>query len=159
VTKSRFPPPPDTDASGPKGAGGALDLVNRRQPSESAIDLSSEMTDRFALDDFTGALLAAELILGRQPDHPEAARYAALCRVRLDHLYSARLGGTGAVPRLNLPASEVRWLGLDHRAGFLLSLIDGEHSIDELLDIAAMPRLAVLKTLIELLDAGTIESA
>ncbi len=136
--------------------GGALDLVNRRRPSEPNLDLAAEMTERFALDDFTGALRAAELILGRTPGHEDALHYAQLCRERLDQLYSARLSSLGSIPSLAVPSSEIRWLGIDNRAGFLLSRIDGAHTVDELVDISGMPRLEVLKTLIELLDAGTI---
>ena len=147
-----------TPESAPPG-GGALDLVNRRRPSEPNLDLTAEMIERFALDDFTGALRAAELLLGREGDHGEAQRYAGLCNERLDTLYTARLSSLGTVPRLAVPATEVRWLGIDNRAGFILSRIDGAHSIDELVDISGMPRLEVLKTLIELLDAGTITLA
>jgi hypothetical protein len=134
----------------------ALDLVGRRHPSEPAFDLATEISERFALDDFTGALRAAELLLGRVPDHAEAARYADLCRARLDQIYQARLGTLTAAPKVIVPESEVRWLGLDHRAGFLLSLIDGRVTIVELVDVSGMGRLEVLKTLVDLLDAGTI---
>ena len=134
----------------------ALGLVERRRPSEPALDLATEMSERFALDDFTGALRAAELLLGRVPDHEEARRYAALCRSRLEQIYRARLGSLGAMPNVVVPESEVRWLGLDHRTGFLLSLIDGRHSIEQLIDVSGMGRLEVLKNLVELLDAGTI---
>jgi hypothetical protein len=146
-------PPPNTPKS---KEGGALDLVNRRRPSEPNLDLAAEMTERFALDDFTGALRAAELILGRTPGHEDALRYAKMCRERLAQLYTARLSAVGTIPRLAVPSTEIRWLGIDNRAGFLLSRIDGAHTIDELVDISGMPRLEVLKTLTELLDAGTI---
>ncbi len=150
--KAKAAPEAAAEAKG----GGALDLVNRRQPSEPNLDLAAEMTERFALDDFTGALRAAELILGLTPGHEDALRYARLCRERLDQLYTARLSSVGTVPRLAVPSTEIRWLGIDNRAGFLLSRIDGTHDVDELVDISGMPRLEVLKTLTELLDAGTI---
>jgi len=150
-------PPSDARPSSPESpGGGALDLVNRRRPSEPALDLAAEMTERFALDDFTGALRAAELLLGRVPQHEEALRYARMCRERLDKLYTTRLSSLGTTPKLAVPATEIRWLGIDNRAGFILSRIDGTHTVDELVDVSGMPRLEVLKTLIELLDAGTI---
>jgi hypothetical protein len=45
---------------------------------------------------------------------------------------------------------------LDHRAGFLLSRIDGNVSIETLLEIAAMPRFDSLRTLSALLRDGLI---
>jgi hypothetical protein len=51
---------------------------------------------------------------------------------------------------------EIRWLSLDHRAGFLLSLIDGSLSIEELLDVCGMPRLDALRILFGLFDQRVI---
>jgi hypothetical protein len=155
VSATPSTPPGPSDDERPSSVE-ALDLVERRRPSEPALDLATEVSERFALDDFTGALRAAELLLGRIPGHEEAARYADLCRTRLEQIYEARLGNLGAAPRVVVPESEVRWLGLDHRAGFLLSLIDGRVTVSELVDVSGMGRLEVLKTLVDLLDAGTI---
>jgi hypothetical protein len=51
---------------------------------------------------------------------------------------------------------DLRWLGLDHRAGFLLSRIDGHASLDEVLDVSGMPRLEALRTLVDLCEAGAL---
>jgi hypothetical protein len=135
---------------------GALGLVQQTRKSHSALDLVAEMAERYALDDFTGALRISELVLGRDPDHPDARRIAGESRRRLEHLYTSRLGGLARVPSVALPDADLRWLGLDHRAGFLLSRVDGQNSIDELVDISGMPKLEALKTLVELLDVGAI---
>ncbi len=45
---------------------------------------------------------------------------------------------------------------LVHRAGFLLSRVDGFTSLEELLDLSGMPRLEALKTVLSLVDAGAI---
>ena len=135
---------------------GALGLVQQTRKSHSALDLVAEMAERYALDDFTGALRIAELVLGRDPDHPDARRIAGESRRRLEHLYTSRLGGLARVPRVALPDADLRWLGLDHRAGFLLSRVDGQNTVDELVDISGMPKLEALKTLVELLDVGAI---
>ena len=138
---------------------GALGLVQQTRKSHSALDLVAEMAERYALDDFTGALRISELVLGREPDHPDARRIAGESRRRLEHLYTSRLGGLARVPRVALPDADLRWLGLDHRAGFLLSRVDGQNTIDELVDISGMPKLEALKTLVELLDVGAIRLA
>ena len=137
--------------------GDALTLVeNRSRPSIPIPDPVTEMRDRFALDDFTAALRLAELIVGNDPDHREAADTAKACKQKLARLYSSRLGPTDRVPELAVAGTEVRWLGLDHRAGFLLAQVDGSHTIEEIVDVSGMPRLAVLKTLVELLEMGAI---
>ena len=151
--------PPSADAPHslpPEGGADAIDLVDRSRPSNPDLDFAAEMKDRYALGDFTGALRAAELLLGSKPHHPEAIRYAHSSRDRLVQLYSARLGSMERVPLVAVPDSEVRWLGLDHRAGFLLSRVDGSHSLEEIIDVSGMPRLEALKMLTELLDAGAI---
>lgn len=138
----------------------ALELVEQSRssrPGAPASDPAAEMAERFALGDFTGALTVAELLLGRDPGHEAAGRYAEGCRERLAQLYTSRLGRLDRVPRVAVPDAEIRWLGLDHHAAFLLSRIDGESTVEDLLHVVAMPRVDALKTLVELLDAQAIE--
>lgn len=55
-----------------------------------------------------------------------------------------------SVPRLVLSAAEVRALPLDHRAGFIMWLIDGRSSVEDVLDGCAMPMdeaIAILRAL------------
>jgi hypothetical protein len=136
-------------------AGGALDLVNRSRPSQQ-LDIIGEMEELYALDDLTGALRQAEFVLGRYPDNEQALRCAANCRARLVQLYASKIGSTDRVIVQTIDHSQVRWLGLDHRSGFLLSRIDGVSTVEEVLDVCGMPRLEALKTLADLLDRGAI---
>lgn len=135
--------------------GGALDLVDHSRPSME-LDLQGEMQDCYALDDLTGALRFAELILGRDPAHSEARHVAEECRNRLQSLYSSKVGDLSRVVEVALDEAELRWLGLDHRSGFLLSRVDGISTVEELLDICGMPKLEALKTLAELVERGAI---
>lgn len=134
----------------------ALELVDRTRPSEPELDLAAEMVERFALDDFTGALRVAQLLLGRRPDHAEAQRIAAESERRLEQLYTSQLGGLQRVPRVSVAETDIRWLGLDNRAAFLLSRVDGTHTIEELVEVGGMPRVDALKTLVELRALGAI---
>ncbi len=64
----------------------------------------------------------------------------------------AALAFFGRVPVLLTPMSQLASLPLDHRAGFLVSLIDGTSSIESLLDACAMPAeeaIAILNGLLE----------
>jgi hypothetical protein len=136
----------------------SLRLVSARSRPSPAHppDLAAEMNDRFALGDFTGALRAAELLLGQDPKDAEATQVATVSRDRLVSFYLARLGGLEAVLDLKVAGAEVRWLGLDHRAGFLLSCVDGTTTVEEIVDVSGMPKHEALRLLAELLDGGAV---
>jgi hypothetical protein len=136
--------------------GKALDLVEQTSQSGIPPVPVSEMEELFALGNFSEALRVAELVLGRLPEHEQAQRCAQKSRERLEQFYCSKIGSLTQVPAVALQSSDLRWLGLDHRAGFVLSRIDGRLSLDDLLEICSMPRLEVLKTINELLNCGAI---
>lgn len=137
--------------------GDALDLVDRRsRPPLPSADPIIEMSERYALGDYTAALVTAELILGRDPENETAKQIAESCRERLIALYRARIGALERVPDVAVDGPEVRWLGLDHRAAFLLSRVDGRSSVVEIVDMSGMSTLEALKTMVELLDIGAL---
>ena len=57
---------------------------------------------------------------------------------------------------LAVPAAKVKWLGLDPQAAFLLSLVDGQTSVAEVLECCQMGRLEALRVFTELLEAKAI---
>ena len=118
--------------------------------------LETQMRDRYAAGDFTGALVLAETLLDGSPTHADALRFADSCRDVLVQMYSARLGSLDQPVYVAVPADQVRWLNLDHRAGFLLSLVDGSSTIEELLDISGMPRLDALRIVYTLFEQQVI---
>jgi len=125
-------------------------------PASNADPQLMAMKDRYATGDFSGALIVAEGILEAEPYHDEAQRCRERCTEVLAQMYLARLGSLAQIVQVALSGDEIRWLSLDHRAGFLLSLIDGESSIETLLDISGMPRLEALRILYGLLDQRVI---
>lgn len=64
-----------------------------------------------------------------------------------------RLGPVTAVPALVAGAAKT---GLDHRAGFVLTFVDGMSSVDDILDASGLPRIDVLHILADLLTKGVI---
>jgi hypothetical protein len=149
----RAPAEPDAAASVPSG--GAFDLVERSQPSQQ-LHLVDEMEELYALDDLTGALRCAEMILGRDPDDVQARHCADNCRRRLMHLYGSKIGDLGAVPTAVLNETELRWLGLDRRSASLLSRIDGTSDVEAVIEASGMSRLEAMRTLVDLLDRGAV---
>lgn len=60
-------------------------------------------------------------------------------------------------PKLRVSPKEMVWLNLDHRAGFLLSRIDGKITFEDLFLLSGMTRLETAKILTRLLQEGVIE--
>lgn len=116
-----------------------------------------EMNDRFAMGDFSGALEKARYILTLDPLDREARIMAGKCEDVLLDMYSSRIAGMQRTVRTVMGSDQLRWLSLDHRAGFLLSLIDGTSSVDDLLDLCGMPRLEALRLICSLVDQRVIE--
>jgi hypothetical protein len=119
-------------------------------------DIHREIADRFALGDFAAALSAAELQLGLDPADESARQYAKTSRHRLEARYTTRIGSLDYVFNLAVPAAKVKWLGLDPQAAFLLSLVDGQTAVAEVLEACQMERLEALRVFTELLEATAI---
>jgi hypothetical protein len=119
-------------------------------------EIHRDIADHFALGNYAAALNAAELQLGSDPDDESARRYAENSRARLETRYTTRIGSLDYVFNLAVPAAKVRWLGLDPQASALLSLVDGQTSVAEVLDLCKMGRLEALRVFTELLEARAI---
>ncbi len=59
--------------------------------------------------------------------------------------------------RVRLEGDALKRLPLDHRAGFLLSLMDGSLDIDTLVEVSGMPREEVLRVVRDLHDSGVVD--
>ena len=62
-----------------------------------------------------------------------------------------------SIPRLLKSMAEVSTLKIDHRAGFLLAHVDGMQTLEEILDICAMPPAEALELIANLKKMGVIE--
>ncbi|KPK12944.1 MAG: hypothetical protein AMJ62_15625 [Myxococcales bacterium SG8_38] len=107
--------------------------------------------------DLTGGLARGPL------DHPagsstdeDARRYATKSRERLEAHCISQIGPLEAVFNRAVPAAKVKWLGLDPQAAALLSRVDGETTLGEVLTLHPTSRLEALRLFIELLDAKAI---
>jgi hypothetical protein len=129
------------------------------EPVPAASPSSREqMRQRFELGDFGGALVLAEGLLEENANDQVARQYANSCTEMLRQMYQARIGDGSSVLRLAVTPDQLRSLNLDHRAGFLLSCIDGYSSIDEILDVSGMQTLEALRMLYELVQEGIVRS-
>jgi hypothetical protein len=137
-------------------------LTGREQaapPPVSARAGVRELEECYAVGDYSRALQIAEQMLARSPDDLAARRYAQNCRDVLTQMFAARIGPLDQVISVVVSPQEIQWLSLDHRAGFLLSLVDGMSTVDEILDISGMTRLDALKILHDLAEQQVVKLA
>lgn len=91
-------------------------------------DLIGNLLAKFDRGDFLGALALAETLLGTQ-----------------------------RVPVLATSRGRLKNFDLDHREGFVVSLVDGVSPIEAMFDVSGMPMLEVLRLLCQLVEKRVIE--
>ncbi len=150
-------PPPRIDPTNLGSEPGKADgKPTAPPPPDVSVTPIVEMRERFSLGDYTGALQVAEAILEDDPDEDEARRCAEDCRAVLVKMYTARIGSLEKVPIVTVAKNQLRWLTIDHRAGFVLSHVDGCSTLEQILDVSGMPPLDALRILYELVQQRII---
>ena len=110
----------------------------------------------FELGDFSGSLELVEKVLKKQPTHEGARAYLKRNEQTLLKMYESKLGDMLKVPRQLVPPDEVIWMNMHHRAGFILSQVDGSLSYDDLLSVSGMDRFDTVRILADLVGNGII---
>ena len=128
-------------------------------PAEPVDELTALMTgarELFELGDFSGSLELVEKVLRTNPEHEGARAYLKRNEATLLRMYESKLGNMGTIPRQLVPPDEVIWLNMHHRAGFILSQVDGTLAYEDLLDVSGMDRFDTVRILAELVQNGII---
>jgi hypothetical protein len=112
--------------------------------------------DRMQLDDFKGVIEALEQAPSTERENSEWRALMADARSKHQKMLKSAIGDLTNSPKVLVASDEIIWLNLHHRAAFLLSLIDGRISYDDILSLSAMPRLDTLEVLVELLRERVI---
>jgi hypothetical protein len=139
---------PELDTSPPPG--GRSPEEHARAQKGDGPPSEQEMNDRVSLGDYSGALAIAEKLLETDPKNRAVNECAENCRNVLRQMYTARIGPLEKVPIVMVPRDQLRWLSIDHKAGFVLSLVDGVSSVEMILDVSGMQELDALRILSEL---------
>ena len=77
----------------------------------------------------------------------------------LDETYLRALGGLAGVPSVVLSPAQLTAHPLGCEAGFVLSCLDGQSTIEDVLDISGFPRLDTLRLLYGLVEDGIVSIA
>ncbi len=158
--EDRLRAPPETQTQPPPPPGPHLTMEPesglRVRAAEDDKDLLAEPMQRFATGDYAGALTLGEALLEEAPDSENVQAFVDDCRRALESSYIERLGSLQRVLSLSVTADELRALPLDHRAGFLISHVDGVSTIEMVLDVSGMPRLDALRLLFGFIAEGIV---
>jgi tetratricopeptide (TPR) repeat protein len=132
----------------------------RGAPRAAAPDgLLAEALVLLRAGDVPEALGLLETLARHEPANLEVQAFLDLTRAAALRVFRARVGSGEGVPRLKIPQAEVLKYNLPAAAGFLLSMIDGHSSVDELLAVSGMDPFEALRALSNLLDAGIVGAA
>ncbi|MCA9666725.1 MAG: hypothetical protein KC503_14095 [Myxococcales bacterium] len=140
----------------------AADMFARQgtlTPAEGEERVDSMLAGAWQLHEqgtYEGSLWLCQRILGIEANNAEAKGLLERNRDRLLEQYQRQLSDLEVVPVVQVPQHEIVWHKLDHRAGFLLSRIDGLLSYSDILDICGMSRFEACRILAQLLEQGVI---
>jgi hypothetical protein len=119
-------------------------------------DPEAEMLQCYERGDYAEAISLADLVLADAPESLVALECRSKSGTALEAIYAARLGSMSHLPIVVMTPEQLDGLEIDHRAGFLLSLVDGASTLETILDMCGMPRLDALRILRELVQLGVI---
>ena len=107
--------------------------------------------------EFDAALDITKKVLSRAEDS-EAVGLRKVIEGEMERQHLSTIGSLSKTPQIAVSPSEIPNLDLDHRAGFMLSQIDGMMTFEDLVELSSMPRVETLEVLANLLDNGVIAS-
>jgi hypothetical protein len=108
------------------------------------------------INEFEKAVMAAELSLSEDPNSAVAQKLVQRNRDTIMSVFQNYIGDLQRVPALAKPLHQLGNASISPRAAFLLSRVDGQLSIDELLDVSGMPRLEAYRYLCQLFLRGIL---
>ncbi len=104
------------------------------------------------------AALAAENALreSEAAPPPGIAEVIEPARLLFESVFAKDVGSLQSVPILTMPPEQLAVQDFDHRAGFLISRMDGLLTVEQIIDVAAMPRFDSLRIISGLIRVGAV---
>lgn len=141
------PPGPGPEAAPPAEAGAASDPM-------AALVADAERL--FADDELEASLDLFEAIAQRDPVRLDVQGWIEHVRSRLVKSYRERLGDGSSRLCSSVAVGDVMRFNLPAHAGFLLSLMDGETTVGDLVSLSGMDPFEALRALHGMLEAGIV---
>ena len=129
------------------------DLVDPETAANTALDRARSLYEEGAFDE---AMELVNDVLEADASSQRALELKEILEGELERANANRLGSLSSTPTLAISMGDMAQLDLDHRAGFLLSQIDGMLTFEDILDMSAMSRLETLTLLADLYEQDII---
>lgn len=106
--------------------------------------------------DYEGALTLLEKSLEREPDNIETQSFFEMLKGRQMKNYIQEAGRPEDIPTLLKSPGEFMKFNLTKEAGFILSLIDGRTTLDEVISLSGMDKFSAYRNIVRLKRLGII---
>jgi len=98
-----------------------------------------------------------ETLARENPERMEIQGYFELVRSHLFGYYRERIADASRVLKIKITPKEIMRFNLPANAGFLLSMVDGNTSVNEILALSGMDPFDAIRLVSNLLEAGIVE--
>lgn len=133
----------------------AIALDDTAEPDAKTEEIGREMYSSYLASDFPEALVLAEEVLHREPQHALAQLVADRCRERMKPV--GRTLSPSSIVRLKFAELERQSKHIDARTSFVLGHVDGMTDAATVAALSGLPGPEALDRLHALLDLGVIE--
>jgi hypothetical protein len=124
---------------------------------DTTASVLAEARRQMAEENFEGALAMLRGGVSAGGVSIELEALVELARVHLVRSYRERLGDLTAIPKMSATAKPITSYNLPPNAGFVLSLLDGSTTVQDLISLSGMDAFEALRTLSGLTEAGLVE--
>jgi hypothetical protein len=134
-----------------------IEIPGARPLSEDRAALLGKARARMDRGEFWKALDLLDQALQLDPDDKDAVRLHARAKQSAVESLFATVGDLAKAPRQKMEDKDLMRQDFDHRAGFLLSLMDGHVTCDEIIAVSGLPQIDALRIMADMVKRGAIE--
>ncbi len=134
--------------------------VEKEEDDDPVAILLEGVNDLLSEEDFAGAIVLLEHLRGEFPELEKINSLYQLCRDNLAEDYHEKYeGASSTFPALTCSPKELMEMRnkMDHRVGFLVSQIDGNTSLSELVMISGLEEFDVYRLVEKLTERGVLK--
>ena len=138
--------------------GTAAKSTDPATPLELTVEeLRRQMTERFDVGDYSGALQVADKVLELEPEADDASMIRLRSRGTLMQMYESRIGSLKKIPVCAVSQEDIMWRNMDATSAFIAANIDGIVTFEDIIDISTVSRFDTCRILSRLLQEGIIK--